>query len=692
MDIKQLLALRRQAAPHGETQALPCAGNHGEAQALPCAAPHGEAQALPCAIVPARRVRRPASSLPAPRPRITPCSVPISSLPEEAAGKARERLKFVLMVRAFASSQKLNIPDACELVRARYMENFPILSEAGKHGVCTLTYHSYRNWSPVVPKSYTTRQEPEVLQALADGYQRGRRDPVGPPAFFKYLCAVWLSSHRLPMTQAYDVAVKRLRKDDPSIIPPTIYQAKYYLSKIDKAIVCIGRDGGTAFRNMFIDYIDRDWSAILPGDMVVGDSRTFDTRCKVFDEKAQKWVGVRPTICALLDAASNYFAAWTITPDPVDAASIANTLALYCYEYGAPPRHAYFDNGKDYTARGFSTPMVIAGREFSVFQSLGITMTNSIAYNARAKTIEREFANMMRGFDKAMPDYLGSKPGERTMDAEWYDRHPEDLPTLQQFIQAFSEWLRDFHNTPQKSIILENRAPADVWNARPQVAPLSQETLAAAFRRPVGLRHVVRGPAVQLSGRRYFADELKVSENVVVKLDPVDDAKVHCYTPDGAFIATAVTRDAVPALADAPDDRDLLSSLLARQRRQMKQAITALNDLTGGLHLLSPYELLNAPPEARLVPLGTIGSVKGTEHTYTKVALREPRQAPTPPPRPAEEPSADPELQKLINEARHSFDEDADHDIFASLAATDGAPQEDAAPAVSPRSILAQEE
>lgn len=602
--------------------------------------------------------------------RNTPCAVPIAELPAEAAGKARERLTFVLAVRNASASRGISLENAVEWVRNRYMENYPLLAQGGKHGVSTLTYSSYRNWSPCVPKHYNVRDEAVVLQRLADGYRRGRQEVQGPPAFWKYLCAVWLSSHRLPMSKAYDIAVKRLRKDDPALVPPTINQAKYYLARIDKAIVAIGRDGGTAFKNMFVDYIERDWSAILPGDMVVGDSRTFDTRCKVWDEAAQKWIGVRPTICALMDAASNYFAAWTITPDPVDANSIANTLGLYCNLYGIPPRYAYFDNGKDYTARGFSTPLVIAGEEFSIFRELHIAMTNSIAYNARAKTIEREFANMMRGFDKTMPDYLGSKPGQRTMDAEWYDKHPEDLPSLQQFIQAFSDWLKDFHDTPQKSIILEGRTPAEVWDSRPRYEPWSDEALARAFQRPIGLRRVMRGPGVTLAGRRFIADELHVNDNVIIKMDPVEEDRVHCYTPDGAFICTAYQREKVPALAVADDDRDLLSRLVARQRHQMKKALTMLQDLTGGLHLLSPFEILNASPDSEVVRLGTIGSVKGREHRYTKYALASSEQTPLKPqpqPRqPDEEP--DTELQKLINESRHSFAEDQEgQDILRAL-------------------------
>ena len=51
---------------------------------------------------------------------------------------------------------------------------------------------------------------------------------------------------------------------------------------------------------------------------------------------------------------------------------------------------AYFDNGKDYTAKGFSTPFISSDNsEHSIFKELGVKMVNSLCYNGRAKTIER---------------------------------------------------------------------------------------------------------------------------------------------------------------------------------------------------------------------------------------------------------------------------------------------------------------
>lgn len=639
--------------------------------------------AAPPAAIPAPR-HRPVS----PAPRTTPAafsrtsaqlparasicspsaSAALDALPEEARRKARERLAFVQEVRETSARQRIHLPEAAEMVARRSADTYPILAGAGKGQCSALTYDNYRRWSRSVPRSWLPAAEPAILARLADRYARGSREPAGPTAFWKYLCATYLNPHRLPATRAYDVAVKRLRLDDPCLAPPTFNQAKYYLERIDRALVTLGRDGGVAFRNLVADYIERDWSAILPGDLAVGDSRVFDSRVRVPDGKGG-WVAVRPVVCALLDGASHFFAAWTVAAEAISSADIANVLAVWCARWGRPPKRCYFDNGKDYNAVGFSTPLEVAGRQFSVLQSLGVALTNSLAYNGRAKIVERCFRDMMQGFDKMLPDYLGSNPAERTMDAAYFDAHPEDLPSLQQFIEAFQKWLEDYHARPSKSVVLAGRTPAEVWSARPNLPPVPEDALMEAFRRPLGLRTVGRGPSVFVGGRRYVADQLPVRRHVLVKLDPVSEQVVHCYTPDGVFIATAAARQPVPVLAEDEEARDQLAAEMARQRRQAREARIALADLTGGLHLVSPYELLEAKPGSELRRLGAVGSVKGAEHHYVRHALALPGQEPpcrqatvaeTPGREPGRnaEPPVDRELQRLISEARHDFRED----------------------------------
>ena len=102
------------------------------------------------------------------------------------------------------------------------------------------------------------------------------------------------------------------------------------------------------------------------------------------------------------------------------------------------------------------------------------------------------------------------------------------------------------------------------------------------------------------------------------KISTMDPDHVLCFRTDGAFLCEARTRDRIRALAlDDEAARKQISDSIARQRRQIRDAFTMLDDLTGGRHLASPLELLLAPDGSEIVSGETIRKVKGASHSYT---------------------------------------------------------------------------
>lgn len=564
--------------------------------------------------------RRNAAQLPAKPARSVPAPVAVAELPADARGKAAERLRFVRLVEIVKASRRLSDADACEFVAVNHALEFPILRRSGHGGASQLTYNNLRNWRPAVRQG---GGDDEILRRLADGYTRGIQKARGDARFWEYFYAFYLNLNRLPISVAYRNAAAKMRAIDPTVRIPTPAQVRYRVGQLDPAVVILAREGEEACKNRCIDYIKRDWRDIPAGEVVVGDSRTFDTRVRVLDPQTGKYRAARPTIAALIDGRSWFMTAYWITTEPVNAETLIRTLALHCLNTGGqPPAVAYFDNGKDYCAQGFSTPLVVDGVEHSIFRELGITLVNSIAYNARAKTIERAFRDMMQQFDKMFPDYLGSRPGERTLAADYFDTHPEELPDLDLFCRVFADWLDSYHATPKSGDIHRGKSPAEIWNARQPRPAMSAEQLRLAVCKPEGVRTVGRGPAVSLDGKLYYCDRLKVGTKALVKSDPFDPTRVLCYTPDGALIGEARTRDAIRALAlDDEEARAAISELIGRQRRQLREARTTLDRLTGGRSQASPIELFLADPDAPLVPVGSRRSVKGAAHEFTRFTL-----------------------------------------------------------------------
>ncbi|NLZ62371.1 MAG: hypothetical protein GX902_01065 [Lentisphaerae bacterium] len=284
----------------------------------------------------------------------------------------------------------------------------------------------------------------------------------------------------------------------------------------------------------------------------------------------------------------------------------------------------------------------------------------------------------MKEFDKLFPDYLGSTPAMRTMDAAWFDRHPEELPTLEQFAQIFAEFIRDYHKTPKHGKIHQGRSPQEIWNARPNRPALTPERLKMALLRPLDIRTVGRGPAVMMDGKRYLLDKLTWGEKVIVKSESIDPDVMHCFTLDGAYIGPARTRTMVSALAQRNDEeaKKLIAEGMARGRRQLIEAKSGMFDLTDGGHLMSILELsassvvvdnTNGDSAGRLQtpPKKQITSVKGQQHSFSRQTLPEafPPADDTEPPKPARKihlaPSkVDRSLLKMVHSARHDNDDD----------------------------------
>ena len=511
---------------------------------------------------------------------------------------------------------------------------FPILLSSGQRGKSQLTYQNYRNWRRRIAEYRKDNGASAAgdLLALCTSYQRGsvyRSDggipAYGDPQFWRDFNAAYLNQNCLKLTTARDVAAFALRRRTPGAVPPSVAQCRAYVKRMPKELIVAGRMGEVAWRNSICDYISRDWDGTMPGELLIGDSRIFDTRVRV-EQPDGSFRAVRPAIVCLLDARSWMPAAWTITVDGVDSSVIMRTLLQYIVEQeGRAPSMCYFDNGKDYCKQGFSTPLVCGKYEHSIFKELGITLVNAQPFNARAKTVERFFRDMMQQFDKVFPDYLGSNPMERPDAAAYFDKpeHASELPSLDAFTKIFREWVAGYLAKPKFGGIHRGQSPQEIWNgpraAGRVVTPLE---LAFAFLLPEGLRKVLRGPAVTFGGRRYFCDAVRVGDEVLIKSNPFDPEMLLLCTPDGGAVGIARTRMAVKAIAgDDACQQARLHDLMARQRRQARLIRDKLAEVTGGRHGISVIEFLLAlGTDHRFVHHGSIRTIKGKSHTFKRIA------------------------------------------------------------------------
>ena len=613
---------------------------------------------------------------------------PFQSLPEKTRLEAMERLKYLHLTQQIKKDMGLTTMEAaCLYVQAHKAEEFPILRQGGQHNSTRLTWQNWRNWTRRLKEAKAARGRSltaeESLLELAEKYRRGSKRDAWSQKYAEFLIHFGkfnFHENCLRLSEAWRQACHLTRKLNPDAPIPSISAVRYYVSHLPKEIAIYTREGEVAWRNRVGDYAERDWSDIQPGELVIGDNRPFDTRVKLWDPDKQSWYSARPVLSGLMDARSWYMASWMISVVPVGTDDQIKLLNQYCVEAGGvPPVRAYYDNGMDYKAQGFALPKEICGKEYSIFQSLGMTQIFAKPFNGRAKTIEPNFKNIMLCFDKMFPDYLGSNTLQRTDAASYYDKHPEELPTFDTFVKIFRSWLAEYHRRPKSGIIHQGKSPEEIWQSRPAKPPMTAEALKLAMLRPLDVRTIGRGRSVTINNRHYFTDSVLFGERVVVKEDLYDADSIYLFDQEGALIGIARTREAVKAIVHGDEYEE--AKLETRMKRQalLEKQVKMMARALIGPDKASPLEwLLTAGTNVRFIKRGEIGTVKGKSHTYKRIAPAEdmmarsvgtdhpaalpefPADEPEQPRRSREDDAAIAEAQKIMTQANQIEDEPDD--------------------------------
>lgn len=541
-------------------------------------------------------------------------------LTPEQTKKRDEKWLFCSLVVAASRNTGKSIEDCCIAIAAKDSHHFPTLIKSGQHGQSQLTYNNCRNWLLLLGKKGKD-YDWSNRDALVDNYRNGAREFAGDPAFWPLFRAFYLSRQQLSIAESWRLAMRKCREDNSFSVIPNLDQVKYRVRQLDPTMLALARKGEEYVKGHHLSYINRDWSDVRVNEIWFSDHRVFDAWVKVWNEEKSQWEAVRPWLCGFTDGKSWYMVSWQITTESPNNETIRNGLALGIARYGRPA-HLYIDNGKDFKKQGFSEPVKFGEYEHAILLDLGIDCITSLPYNGRSKTIERGFRNHAESFDKMFAAYLGNKPADRPDTSYYFSKHPEQLPTLEEFTRAFQNFLEKLHNRVNNGKIIGGRTLKDAFfnGERLERAPMSGVELYAAFLLPKAqLYKVRRGPSVNVDKTMYYGDCLYryYGQKLMVKTDRFDAEHVYVFEPNGKPVGECKTRKAIKALALTPEDRKAIGEEMKFQRGQLKRCYTMLNEATHGLHLLSPVELLALPADFDIVKLGTTRSVKGANHTFS---------------------------------------------------------------------------
>ncbi len=297
------------------------------------------------------------------------------------------------------------------------------------------------------------------------------------------------------------------------------------------------REGKKAWNDKAAFFIERDYSLIEVGDIMVADGHVLNF------ETLNPWTGKaqRMELIMWYDMASNCPLGWEIMPTE-NKLSIAAAFRRACIFLGKYPRIAYLDNGRAFRSKYFNGTKFEQTGIGGLFQELGVQTIFAWPYHGQSKTVERFFGTLHQ-LEQWVPSYVGNcidnKPprlhrGE-AMHRKAYEGTGGRPLTMEETHVAVARWIDTYINKPQRGH-LNGRCPAEVFLAGR--GPGVDEDQLRHLMMVKEYRRITR-EGIKLFGERYYAPELySRTHSVQVRYDMHDMSCIHIYR-DGEFICTA---------------------------------------------------------------------------------------------------------------------------------------------------------
>lgn len=332
------------------------------------------------------------------------------------------------------------------------------------------------------------------------------------------------------------------------------------------------REGKKAWNDKASFFIERDYSKINVGDILVADGHVLNF--ETINPETGK--AKRMELVMWYDMASNCPVGWEIMPTE-NTQSIASSFRRAVITLGKYPIIAYLDNGKAFRSKYFNGVDFKQTGIGGLFQELGIHTIFAWPYHGQSKTVERFFGTLHE-LEQWLPSYVGNnilaKPprmnrGEATHRKAWEAAGGRPL-TIEETHLAVVRWIDKYINTPQRGH-LNGKCPAEVFMAGR--GPGVDEN---------GLRHLmmakhitkVTNAGIRLLGNRYYAPELHSrTHSVQIRYDIHDLDRILVYSEDGKRLICEAPRmgkvhPAADLLGSAKDQEELRRQLSLRKGQE----------------------------------------------------------------------------------------------------------------------------
>ncbi len=361
----------------------------------------------------------------------------------------------------------------------------------------------------------------------------------------------YLDLREPPALECYQMTVQYIKAEHPELaadIPTYSTFMRRLKNDLPPAVQVLGRKGKKAMRDRCAPYIRRMYDTLRSNEFWIADNHTFDI-ISTDDGGTQH----RLYLTAFLDARSGIFTGCYVTTAPSSQSTVI-ALRKGILKYGIP-ENIYVDNGREFltfdlggTGHRTKKSKAAQGRYDPppVLQRLGITMTNALVRNARAKLIERRFRDFKQRISNLFETYTGGNILEKPENLAAILRSGK-IPGDKELTAAVEQLLEGYLNAQPYG----GEVKADQGKPRIQVynenlvkkrVPANPEDLNMLLMRSTRAQKVDRrGVRLTIGGQRldYWTDEFLlhyIGQEVYLRYDPEDLSYVRAYDLQDRFI------------------------------------------------------------------------------------------------------------------------------------------------------------
>ncbi len=213
--------------------------------------------------------------------------------------------------------------------------------------------------------------------------------------------------------KCYEYMKLAIAEDYPEqldFIPSERTMQRDLLKNVPKHIQIMGRLGRKAYDDIAGFYMRRDYEEMESNEWWIGDTHTIDIQSKNKDGRLH-----RLYFSSWLDARSGILVGWHFSKSASSQSTLMALRDAIIRRGYILPKNVYVDNGREFLnhdigGMGHRARKKANKDEFvppPVFARMGITMTNALVRNARAKTIERAYRDVKEGISRLFESYTG---------------------------------------------------------------------------------------------------------------------------------------------------------------------------------------------------------------------------------------------------------------------------------------------